>query len=178
LKNNDASAVAKTVSELYMNYPKEVSDLLFNIVGSHDTERILTVLDDIELVKNALFLIFTMPGIPCLYYGDEAGMSGGRDPFNRGYFPWGKEHRGILEFVKKLSKLRRSQVCFESGNIRFLKSEGPILVYARHKVICAVNSGELPDIIRTDMEYINAFNGSVGTVHPIERKGRLLLFPK
>ncbi|KRK81227.1 maltodextrin glucosidase [Companilactobacillus nodensis DSM 19682 = JCM 14932 = NBRC 107160] len=71
------------------NYPKTVFNYNFNNIGSHDTERILTMLhNNHDWLQQAFGLLFTMPGVPCLYYGDEAGLTGGKDPANRAYFPW------------------------------------------------------------------------------------------
>ena len=98
-----------------MHYPKAVSDVLMNFLGTHDTERILTVLSGedvssksnaelaeykmnedqritaVKLLKLAYLIVATMPGVPCIYYGDEAGVEGGRDPFNRKPYPGGHE---------------------------------------------------------------------------------------
>ena len=68
-----------------------------------------------ERLFKALLLQFTLPGVPSVYYGDEAGMTGGFDPFCRGYFPWGKEDKEITDFYKKLGKLRTSCKAFCGG---------------------------------------------------------------
>ncbi len=73
-------------------YPKQNLFFMFNLLGSHDTERIFTVLkEDEALVKLAYFIIFTFLGAPAIYYGDEVGLTGEKDPLNRKAFPWDKK---------------------------------------------------------------------------------------
>ncbi len=121
------------------NYPKTALDCLMNHIGTHDTARILTSLiyDSIEhkprniqvncklneeeyqkakeLLKCATVLQYTLPGFPSIYYGDEAGVEGGGDPFNRSFFPWGAEDKDITEWYRKLGKVRNSLKCLKNG---------------------------------------------------------------
>ncbi|WP_125588180.1 glycoside hydrolase family 13 protein [Companilactobacillus jidongensis] len=84
------------------NYPKTVFNYNFNNIGSHDTERILTMLHgNHDWLQQAFGLLFTMPGVPCVYYGDEAGLTGGKDPENRAYFPWNHADKVIQAEVQK-----------------------------------------------------------------------------
>lgn len=123
--NADGEAFRRRVMCLYEHYPKCVSDNLMNILGTHDTERILTVLGGegadgltnqqlafkklsmenrrmaLQRLKLAYTLCATLPGIPCIYYGDEAGLEGYRDPFNRRFFPWGKEEGDLGRLLSK-----------------------------------------------------------------------------
>jgi cyclomaltodextrinase / maltogenic alpha-amylase / neopullulanase len=91
-------------------YPKNVNDFAFNLVGSHDTPRILTECgDDIERVKQVFTLLLTFIGTPCLYYGDEIGMTGEQDPFCRKCMEWDKEKQNVdlFEHIQKLIHLRK-----------------------------------------------------------------------
>ncbi len=115
------------------NYPRETFNALFNLMGSHDRPRVLTVLGDAPdpdsmteaqrgayrlpedrrgLAKSRLWLMsllqMTLPGVPCVYYGDEAGMEGYSDPFNRGTYPWGREDRDCFTIYRNAINLRRS----------------------------------------------------------------------
>ncbi len=161
-----ADTLARTASSLYMHYPEQVSHVLMNSLGTHDTERILSILagegienksnpelagykmsDEarttaIDQLKLASFLQFTLPGIPCIYYGDEAGMEGGRDPFNRLPFPWGCENATLIQHYTMLGGLRKNVVELIDGEFEVLISENGLLVYRRGDVICAVNKGE------------------------------------
>ncbi len=113
VKDGNAEALYHTLTELYASYPRCVSDALMNLLGTHDTERILTVLGSLpeelqrpnhelahaslspvrkkqalKLLRMAATLQFTVFGIPSVYYGDEVGMEGYHDPFCRYPFPW------------------------------------------------------------------------------------------
>lgn len=71
------------------NYPASTFQFNFNNIGSHDTPRILTMLEENQQrLRLAVQLLLTLPGVPCLYYGDEAIMLGGKDPDNRAFYPW------------------------------------------------------------------------------------------
>ena len=126
------------------NYPPEVVQCNMNLLGTHDTPRILTALvDDFNgtreemskrhLSRNqydiaydrllmAAFLQYTLPGSPSLYYGDEAGMEGGRDPFNRRPYPWGRENTDFLNFFRRLGQLRKNYPAFRLGDIHFFQA--------------------------------------------------------
>lgn len=127
------------ISEICENYPKCVVDCLMNHIGTHDTCRVLNRLGTLDKFesdfinrysggltpeetargKKLLRLIsvmqFTLPGVPCIYYGDEAGTDGGVDPFNRGCYPWGKEDNSLIEHYRFLGKLRREHPVFIDG---------------------------------------------------------------
>ncbi len=135
------------------NYPKPALDTLMNHIGSHDTARILTRLgcnrngsrewqasqhlNDGELahgkrlLKLAAALQYTLPGIPSLYYGDEAGMEGYGDPFCRAAYPWGNEDRELLEFYRKLGRIRRENSAFKNGDFLPLYSEIGYIAFLR-----------------------------------------------
>ncbi len=129
----------ESVATICENYPKTALDCLMNHIGTHDTARILTSLiyDSIEhkprniqvdcklnneeydkaknLLKCATVLQYTLPGFPSVYYGDEAGVEGGGDPFNRSFFPWGAEDEDLTEWYRKLGKVRNSLKCLKNG---------------------------------------------------------------
>ena len=134
----------EAVMAIVENYPPEVVQCNMNLLGTHDTPRILTVLvDDFngtreEMSKRRLsrhqfdiaydrllmasFLQYTLPGSPSLYYGDEAGMEGGKDPFNRRTYPWGYENMEFVEHFKRLGRLRREHPAFRYGDIQFFQA--------------------------------------------------------
>ena len=78
-----------------------------------------------------MVLQFFLPGIPSVYYGDEAGMEGYRDPFNRRCYPWGEENMELIEFVKQLSKVRKGTRAFDQGAMRFIECDDNVCVFAR-----------------------------------------------
>ncbi len=134
----DLTATVMTIAE---NYPRDVLASLMNSLSTHDTVRILTRLSDAPTPASregraertlteeekaiakarlfaALFLQFTLPGCPCIYYGDEAGLEGYEDPFNRRFYPWGREDESILEMHRSLAALRASSEVLRLGDVR------------------------------------------------------------
>lgn len=98
------------------NYPEAIFYNNFNNIGTHDTERILTLLNhDHKLLNLAVGLLCTLPGIPCFYYGDEAGLDGGPDPENRKYFPWAAINQSVFEIYQSWIACRREQILLRKG---------------------------------------------------------------
>lgn len=131
VKNGDAHRLNRTVVTILDHYPKEVTNSLMNMIGTHDTVRALTALscdevpfsrderstkkisdreNAIEKLKLASVLQYTLPGVPLIFYGDEAGLEGYEDPFNRRCYPWGKEDKNLIEFFRVLGKIRKENV--------------------------------------------------------------------
>ncbi len=170
VKDGDAGRLYDVLVGLYGTYPRQVCDCLMNIIGTHDTERIITVLGGkpdfsydnatlavlrmtedekkkaVERLKMASVIQYTVYGIPSLYYGDEAGVEGYHDPFCRLPFPWGRENAELTEHYRALGRLRRDHEAFSSGDFRILSHGSKHIVYERKKgndrVIIAVNRGE------------------------------------
>lgn len=118
------------LSSIMQNYPKQSLDVLLNMLGSHDTVRVINTLAEYPIdgldkkgrasvilsgeyldrakrrLKIALALLYFLPGNPCIYYGDEAGLSGYEDPINRRTYPWGFEDKELLDFYKKIGEIR------------------------------------------------------------------------
>ncbi len=135
------------------NYPPQVLLCNMNHLGTHDTPRILTALVDSrdgtreelaqrrltdhqrsharEKLQMASFLQYMLPGAPSLYYGDEAGMEGGKDPFNRRTYPWGKQDTLLLEHFRRLGHLRKEQEALRLGNIQFFKAQEHCVGFTR-----------------------------------------------
>lgn len=156
LLGNDPRNFAETVESIVENYPPQCLRLLMNHIGTHDTERALTVLGGepagnrgrewqavqrlspeqretgLKRLRLASLLQYTLPGVPCLYYGDEAGMEGYRDPFNRGTYPWGQEDQDLLGWYKGLGTFRAQEKgILGQGAYRTLYADGNVLAYER-----------------------------------------------
>lgn len=154
LRRQDAgTGLADTVMTIAENYPPQVLLSNMNLLGSHDSPRILTALVDdfdgsreekaqrrlspeqrelaIERLKMAAFLQYTLPGSPSLYYGDEAEMEGYNDPFNRRTYPWGRENQQLLDFFRQLGQLRREIVPLRLGDIRFFHAKEQKIGFSR-----------------------------------------------
>lgn len=148
----DAAGYAAAVEGLIGTYPPHVLKAHLNLLGSHDTARILTVMGgDTASVRLAALLMFTFPGAPCIYYGDEVGMTGGPDPGCRAGFPW--DHRGdwnreILDAFSSLAHLRRASTALRHGSYRIVHAPAGQHVYAfvreygAERLLVAVNGGD------------------------------------
>jgi len=150
----DGEDFAERISNMAENYPPCALHCAMNLIGTHDTPRILTLLTGVPLPKEikkqveltfseeekslalqrlklADVLLFTLPGIPSVYYGDEAGVFGGQDPLNRSFYPWGKENRELQDHVRTLGTLRKTQAVLKEGTVEFLRAEPELTVFRR-----------------------------------------------
>lgn len=186
LRGGDAASIKDVVEGLICNYPAPALNSMMNHIGTHDTERILSVLGGAPLsltregqssvqladhqvergkalLRLAAVLQYTLPGIPSLYYGDEAGCEGLRDPFNRMGYPWGREDASLIEFYKKLGQLRKEKA-FAGGSFTTLYAKNGTFAYLRQKgdsrVLVAVNRGETEQAVEFEgTTYKVASNG-------------------
>lgn len=170
LHGGAATAFIHRIADVVENYPPQVTRLLMNHIGTHDTERALTLLagepadghgrewqarqsltaqqreTGIQRLKLATALQYTLPGVPCIYYGDEVGMEGYRDPFNRGCFPWGQENRELTHWYRRLGQLRRNAPALREGAFTPLFSGDGVVCYERRgagqRLLCAVNAAD------------------------------------
>ncbi len=147
----DFQAAMETLRE---NYPPAAFYSAMNFLGTHDTPRVLTLLGGVPLPEGreaqsvfsltqlqreaalerlhvAAAILFTFPGSPMIYYGDEAGMEGAADPFNRQTYPWGQENQTLLEWFRWLGQLRKGRVSLRRGTLSWLAAQGPLLAYLR-----------------------------------------------
>ncbi|WP_017436513.1 alpha-glycosidase [Saccharococcus caldoxylosilyticus] len=131
-----AKQFANIITNVLHSYPENVNEVAFHLLGSHDTPRILTVCDnDVRKVKLLFLFQLSFTGSPCIYYGDEIGMTGGQDPGCRKCMVWEeeKQNRDILEHVKKLIALRKAHPAFRRGKITFMDAsdESNHLIYTK-----------------------------------------------
>lgn len=169
LTGKNPAEMMELIMTVLEHYPPSAIHLLMNHIGTHDTERILTVLGGeplngrdrewqsktklsqeqrskgLALLKLASLMQYTLPGIPCVYYGDEAGMEGYRDPFNRGCFPWGHEDAELVNWYRSLGKIRHSCEVLKQGTLEPYYADDDCFVYVRsdeavgQKLLVAVN---------------------------------------
>lgn len=121
----DIAHFAEKVEGLLAYYRTENVNAMYNPVGSHDTERILTRMrNNIEKTKLATIFQFAYPGVPAIYYGDEIGLTGGKDPGCRGAFIWEESrwNRDLRNLVKTLIRLRKNHAALTQGEFRRVKS--------------------------------------------------------
>ncbi|SIS74146.1 glycoside hydrolase family 13 protein [Alicyclobacillus vulcanalis] len=144
----DEAGFAQAWVRLFLQYPRPAWRAMWNLLGSHDTERILTrAQGDVSKVGLALALTFTLPGIPMVYYGDEIGMEGEGDPDCRRGMVWdeGAWHRDLRDAVRRLARLKASHAALAAERTVILRAEPGVLHYVRgtpqgpqiHVAICA-----------------------------------------
>ncbi|HZK38551.1 MAG TPA: glycoside hydrolase family 13 protein [Clostridia bacterium] len=165
IQNGQAQVLKDTVVDILENYPPPAIHTLMNHIGTHDTVRAITQLagadlDDktnngramlkldakqrkkgLALMKLISAVQFTLPGVPCIYYGDEAGLEGGRDPYNRGCYPWGNEDPDLVDHYKLLGAIRKKCPAFIDGDFKPIASRGGCLAFernARHNSVLTI----------------------------------------
>lgn len=131
--HGELAKVGEDLLTLVENYPRNFLLDCLNNLGTHDTERILTVLNQsVPMVKIAFALLFNLPGIPCVYYGDEAGVEGGKDPDNRRYFPWGRENTELQKTVHYWSDIRQECEALKEGQTGVMVADNEVLGLIRY----------------------------------------------
>lgn len=144
----DANIFNRRVVSLIENYPKDCLLSSMDLLGSHDRRRILSVLfDHKELVMMLYKLMFAMPGVPCIYYGDEAGLKGLADPENRAAYPWGKEDKKMLSFFKELAKEYYEHPALADGDYEPVFTDKSVVSFIRknenERVLVLANRNEI-----------------------------------
>ena len=173
VRGGDCYRLYMTVMDILEHYPKPVLDVLMNSLSTHDVERALTALagqpvggngrewqgqnntlsrDRYELGKKLLRLAaviqYALPGIPCLYYGDEAGLYGYKDPFNRSCYPWGREDADLIETFRQLGRVRRDYPSLSTGGFCPVSFTASVVSFIRdcgeESLYIAVNRTDQP----------------------------------
>ncbi len=153
--NKNYSELLYVFNEVFVNTPERILHAQMNFLGTHDTDRILTVLggesDDghtnaelcvkrmvpevrasAEIKLSGLYTVLaTLPGVPTIFYGDEAGLEGYHDPFNRMPYPWGKESASLINHYVKVGEIRRNNSVYERGDFKVLRLDSDIFVFER-----------------------------------------------
>ena len=157
-----------SIMTIVENYPKPTVDVLMNFVSTHDIERAINRLggencDDKSkdwmaekylneqqyangknMLKSAMALMFFLPGVPSIYYGDEAGLQGYKDPFNRRCYPWGNEDTELIEYVSELSRIRKSIPNMKEGRTYFVLNDNDIF---DERVVAFTRQGDTDYIV-------------------------------
>ena len=189
LGGGDAAAFRESMETLRENYPPEAFYGAMNFLGTHDTPRILTLLGAAQVpgtkreraayrlspdertqgtgkLRLAAMLLYTFPGSPTVFYGDEAGMEGFEDPLNRRTFPWGREDERLTAFFRTLGLLRSQRESLRRGDLRYLYAAGGGLVIERccggERTVTALNAGTSPLPVTLDWDGSTAMDGVTG----------------
>ena len=178
-QQGDGAGFVEQMETIRENYPPFDFYSAMNSLGTHDTPRILTLLGaggeyrdqskqwraefklsprqkrkGKDLLKAASLLLFAFPGSPTVYYGDEIGMEGFEDPFNRRTFPWGKEDSELLDWYRALGQLRHDHTALRRGGIRYVAGEENLLAFLRRdereEVLLCFNASDEPRKLTLD----------------------------
>ncbi len=201
IKSGRVEGFSDKILTILENYPKCCVDVLMNHIGTHDTMRAITALagesceyrdrqwqsehflsekqyaSGVALLKLAAVIQFTLPGVPCIYYGDEAGMQGYKDPFNRKFYPWGKENQELLAFYKALGSMRKQLSCLKDGEYRTVSEMLGCLAFIRKNhddeimVIVNRNEHEIDYYLPWDWHNAKAVFGGEMLGHKVKTDG-------
>ncbi|MFC5702442.1 alpha-glycosidase [Cohnella faecalis] len=147
----DSKQFADLIGSLLASYPQQVNEVAYNLLGSHDTPRLLTLCEeDKRRMKLASVIQFTFAGTPSIYYGDEVGLTGINDPGCRKCMEWDeeKQDRDLFGFFSELVRIRRNNRALRDGSYELLSAESGklTLAYAREadgeRFVIAVNAGK------------------------------------
>ncbi len=177
----DAPAFAERIQAMLAMYDWEINLAQLNLLDSHDMPRALWLMgDDKSALRLAVLFQMTMPGAPCIYYGDEIGMSAAGDPHCRGAFPWEQEDawdQDLLTFYKRAIALRRQNAVLRTGSFEVIHAKGEVFAFQRQlenrRAVAVFNAGEtatrvqLPVHTNGAMRFFHAWPQANGGV-PIE----------
>lgn len=143
----DARTFVREIYSLREDYGP-MSETMVNLVGSHDTPRLLTLCrGHVGKAVQVLTFLLTDMGVPLIYYGDEVGLTGGNDPACRAAMPWSQQQwdMRIYSSCRALANIRRRHPALRRGDFRLLKAHGRLLVFSRRfeedTVLVALNAG-------------------------------------
>lgn len=139
---------ADTIDTLLTLYPAEINQVQLNLLDSHDTARFLTIArGDESALRLATLLQMTYPGAPCIYYGDEIGMEGRKEPDCRRAFPWDESrwNTGLRDFVRRCIALRHAHPALRRGDYTRLHAKDEVYAFGRRlgdeTLVIALNNG-------------------------------------
>ncbi len=143
----DALQLSQRLQNMLMKYPWQVNQAMYNLIGSHDTPRFMTLCNNDEsMVKLAFAVMMLFPGSPAIYYGDELGMRGENDPGCRGGMRWDLQQSSLHAWVKELAYIRKENEAVRKGDYRTLHAEGNLFVFERRieqsRIVVCINRGE------------------------------------
>ena len=184
VRGGGTQSFLELVESICANYPPQALHCLMNHIGTHDTPRAITALagedstgkgrpwqsvhklskeqyqKGVARLKLASLLQYTLPGVPSLYYGDEIGMEGYSDPFNRRFYDWEHPHKELLAWYKELGRLRSNSPVLATGLFKRVWSEEGTVCFIRkykgHEMLVALNRDKRTLTIDLPSEYANA----------------------
>lgn len=175
-----------SIMSIVENYPPQVLNVLMNHIGTHDTERAITRLAGpdsegrsrewqhehntlssydyhrgLSMMKMASLIQFTLPGVPSIYYGDEIGMQGMKDPFNRACMQWDNQNEDLLNWYKRLGQIRCGLTALANGEFVPVFCENSAIAYERSakdsSILVAVNNNDEETKIFVGSQWDNSY---------------------
>ena len=201
VRSGDYYSLYHTILSQQENYPQHIIHSLMNNISTHDTKRAITALvgkndeganrewqnahtqltpkefdKGKKLLMLATVLQYFLPGVPSIYYGEEAGLYGYRDPFNRGTYPWDNEDQELVEWFKKLGEIRTSHRCLKNGKVSIVNMNSDRFFFKRstpsQRLFVAVNRSEtaISVVLPSDLNPKNAkliLGDSLSVIKPL-----------
>ncbi len=131
----DGKQFAQTLYDLHHQHHPQVIQAQLTVLSSHDTPRLITIANnDLSTVQMMFLCQLTIAGAPNIYYGDEIGLAGGRDPDSRRAFPWdnrGAWHNGLLDRVRRAIALRHEHAVLRRGDFQIVHAADQVVAYSR-----------------------------------------------
>ncbi|MGD0061188.1 MAG: glycoside hydrolase family 13 protein [Verrucomicrobiia bacterium] len=154
----DTKGLDQTLRQLMLDYPEQTTAVMLNLLGSHDTARPMTVVKgDVHSLKLMAALQFTFEGAPCIYYGDEIGLEGGKDPDCRRCYPWQKpelQNRELFAYYQRLIAIRKANPALRTGTFHpfVVDNDRELYAYERradgNRCIVALNRSESSQTVK------------------------------
>ena len=158
-------------------YDPQITMTQLNLLDSHDTPRFITsVREDWSALKLAYLFLFAFPGAPCVYYGDEIGLTGGHDPHCRRSFPWDETrwNREILAHVKRLIALRKAYPALRRGSYHRLYANREVYAFGRRldqdRLVIALNTATVSKAVDIPVQPIGLAEGALGDAFQIDQR--------
>jgi len=173
----DGIDFADAIDTVLSWYDPHITMAQLNLLDSHDTPRYITsVREDWSALKLAYLFLFTYPGAPCIYYGDEIGLTGGHDPECRRSFPWDEAqwNLDILAHVKKLTALRTAYPALRRGSYHRLYADREAVAFGRwfnqDRLIVALNTSSATRQIDIPVSSIGLADGTVSDAFQVDQR--------
>ena len=170
----DAQTFAKAVETMHGLYDWQVNQVQLNLLDSHDTARALWIVgEDVSALRLCALFQMTMPGAPCIYYGDEIGLSAGDDPACRGAFPWKKQdswNHDLLEFYRQITAMRHKHPVLQTGTFTPLFAQDKLYAFSRQ-----LNQKQAIVLFNTDTSIASR---TVSLQQPAEIRDILQIWPR
>jgi neopullulanase len=172
VRADDAAAFGRRLERVLTSYRPETTRAMLNLLDSHDTPRMLTLVGgDRPTAFMSWLAIMTLPGAPCVYYGDEVGLPGEHDPDCRRAFPWDRAawDEGLLAWLRALIAIRHAEPALRHGDTAVVATDGMGFAYLRYDAttafVVALNAGE--EVTAIDLR----LPGRKGVLQPVPLPG-------